>query len=44
MLQAEAEALLTPLAGERNVAASTHRQALSALLFFYREVLGIELP
>jgi integron integrase len=40
----EVEAFLTHLASERNVAASTHRQALSALLFLYREVLGIELP
>jgi len=27
-----------------HVAAATHRQALSALLFFYREVLGIDMP
>jgi integron integrase len=40
----EVEAFLTHLASERNVAASTHRQALSALLFLYREVLNIELP
>ncbi|MEK0750790.1 tyrosine-type recombinase/integrase, partial [Mycobacterium ulcerans] len=26
------------------VAASTHQQALSALLFLYREVLGVDLP
>jgi integrase len=32
------------LANERKVAASTHRQALSALLFLYKEVLGIDLP
>ena len=32
------------LANERKVAASTHRQALSALLFLYKEVLGQELP
>ena len=32
------------LANERRVAASTHRQALSALLFLYREVLGIDMP
>ena len=35
---------MTHLASERNVAASTHRQALSALLFLYREVLNIDLP
>lgn len=44
MGRVEVEAFLTHLASERNVAASTHRQALSALLFLYREVLGIELP
>jgi integron integrase len=44
MGRAEVEAFLTHLASERNVAASTHRQALSALLFLYREVLNIELP
>jgi integron integrase len=32
------------LANERDVAASTQNQALSALLFLYREVLKIELP
>lgn len=32
------------LASERAVAPSTHTQALSALLFLYREVLGIDLP
>jgi hypothetical protein len=40
----EIEAFLTWLAVERNVAASTQSQALCALLFLYREVLGIELP
>ena len=42
-----AEALrdfLSHLAVERNVSASTQNQAKSALLFLYREVLGIELP
>lgn len=38
------EAYLIMLANERRVAAATHRQALSALLFLYREVLGVELP
>ena len=32
------------LAVERNVSASTQNQALSALLFLYREVLELELP
>ena len=44
MGRVEVEAFLTHLASERNVAASTHRQALSALLFLYCEVLNIELP
>lgn len=34
---------LTHLAVERNVAAPTQNQALSALVFLYREVLGREL-
>lgn len=34
----------THLAVQRNVAASTQNQALAALLFLYKEVLGIELP
>jgi len=37
-------AFLNALATERRVAASTQNQALAALLFLYREVLGIELP
>jgi site-specific recombinase XerD len=40
----EVEAFLTHLATERKVSASTHNQALSAILFLYREVLAIELP
>ena len=40
----EVEAFLTMLATERKVSASTRNQALSALLFLYREVLGIDLP
>ena len=40
----EVEAFLTMLATERRVSASTHNQALSALLFLYREVLAIDLP
>ncbi len=37
------ESFLTGLATRDNVAASTQNQALSALLFLYREVLGMEL-
>ncbi len=40
----EVEAFLSHLAINRNVAASTQNQALSALLFLYRDVLEIELP
>lgn len=35
---------LTHLATERNVSASTQRQALSALLFLYKAALQVELP
>ena len=38
------EAFLTMLATERKVSASTHNQAMSAVLFLYREVLKIDLP
>jgi integron integrase len=41
---AEVRAFLTMLATLRHVSSSTHSQALSALLFLYREVLGIDLP
>lgn len=40
----ELEAFLTHLAVGRNVAASTQNQALSAILFLYRDVLGQQLP
>jgi integron integrase len=40
----QVEAFLGWLAGERHVAAATHRQALSALLFLYTKVLGLQLP
>ncbi|TCS33470.1 integron integrase [Paucimonas lemoignei] len=40
----EIKAFLSYLANERHVAVSTHRQALCALLFLYREVLGTNLP
>jgi integron integrase len=35
---------LTSLAVDQNVSASTQNQALSAILFLYREVLGADLP
>ncbi len=41
---AEVEAFLTYLAVERGVSASTQNQAKSALLFLYKEVLGVALP
>jgi len=44
MGKAEIEAFLTSLAVERNVTASTQNQALSALLFLYRELLEVDLP
>jgi len=40
---AEVNAFLSHLAVERQVAASTQRQALSALVFLYREILGHDL-
>jgi integron integrase len=40
----EVEAFLTALAVERDVAAATQGQALSAILFLYQEVLGQVLP
>lgn len=40
----EVTAFLTHLAVQGNVAASTQQQALSALLFLYRDVLGVDLP
>ena len=41
---AEVEAFLTYLATQRQVSSSTQNQALSAILFLYREVLAITLP
>jgi integron integrase len=38
------EAWLSSLATERDVSASTQRQALAAILFLYRQVLGMQLP
>ena len=43
MRQAEVQQFLTHLAVDENVAASTQNQALAAILFLYRNVLGIEL-
>lgn len=40
----EVEAFLTRLATREGVSASTQNQALAALLFLYRQVLGITLP
>ena len=42
--KADIESFLTMLATERKVSVSTHKQALSALLFLYKEVLGEPLP
>jgi len=42
MAESEINAFLTHLAVKENVAASTQNQALSALLFLYRHVLGRE--
>jgi len=39
----EVTAFLNHLAGERDVAAATQNQALSALLFLYKEALGLPL-
>jgi len=42
--RAEFQAFLQHLAADRGVSASTHRQALSALLFLYTRVLGLPVP
>ncbi len=42
--QGEVEAFLTWLAHDRQVAPSTHKQALSALLFLYQKVLRLDVP
>ena len=44
MGKAEIEAFLMSLVSKRNISSSTHRQALSALLFLYGKVLGVDLP
>ena len=41
---AEVEQFLSHLAVQRKVGAGTQNQALQALLFLYRQVLGVELP
>ena len=40
----EVERFLSDLATRGHVSASTQNQALSALLFLYREILGVDLP
>jgi integron integrase len=40
----EVESFLNALVNQRNISASTHKQALCALLFLYREVLDQDLP
>jgi integron integrase len=40
----EVEAYLQYLAVQRQVSASTHKQALAAILFLYRDVLKLDLP
>jgi integron integrase len=40
----EVQAFLSFLANERKVSPSTHRQALAAILYLYKEVLDIQLP
>jgi len=44
MAKAEAETFLTHLAVNRSVSPATQNQALQAILFLYRSVLGFELP
>jgi integrase len=40
----EIEAFLTWLANGRGASVSTHKQALAALVFLYKQVLGVDLP
>lgn len=42
--EAEVSAFLSALATDQRVAASTQNQALAAILFLYRFVLGVDLP
>ena len=41
---AEVQQFLSMLTTQRNVSVSAHNQALSALLFLYREVFSVQLP
>lgn len=41
---AEVDSFLNIITNERQVSQSIHNQALSAVLFLYREVLGVDLP
>ena len=41
---AEVEAFLSHLAVDRQVSASTQNQAKAAILYLYKQVLGMELP
>src|SRR5262245_12967179 len=41
---AEVEAFLSFLASTRHVSPATHKQALCAILFLYKQVLGLDLP
>jgi site-specific recombinase XerD len=43
MGKTEIEAFLTSLAVERRVSPTTQNQAFSAILFLYKEVLGIDM-
>jgi hypothetical protein len=40
----EVERFLSYLATQKNVSASTHKQALAGILFLYRQVLDVDLP
>jgi len=44
MEAAEVQHFLSMLTTQRSVSVSTHNQAFSAVLFLYREVLGVQLP
>jgi site-specific recombinase XerD len=41
---AAVEGFLSCFAGERGVSASTHRQVLAALLYFYGKAIDVDLP
>jgi integrase len=40
----QVQAFLSYLANDRKVSSSTHRQALAAILYLYKEVLDVQLP